>query len=126
MPCGFPPPPMPDTIHIEQLELTASIGVPEAERAAPQRLAVSLTLEPIRGLRDLADSLENTVDYFAVCEAVKALAAARPRQLIETLAGEIAAEILRDFAVRAVEVELRKFILPDTAHVAIRLRRERA
>jgi dihydroneopterin aldolase len=45
--------------------------------------------------------------------------------LIETLAEEIAGELLTRFALRAVEVELRKFILPDTAHVAIRLRRER-
>jgi hypothetical protein len=31
--------------------------------------------------------------------------------------------VLREFAVRSVEVELRKYILPDTAHVAVRLHR---
>jgi 7,8-dihydroneopterin aldolase/epimerase/oxygenase len=114
---------MADHIHIERLELTAQIGVPDAERAAPQRLTVSLTLEPARGFAALGDDLAKTVDYFAVCEAVKALAAARPRKLIETLAEEIAALVLARFAVRAVEVELRKFILPDTAHVAVRVQR---
>lgn len=115
---------MSDRIHIEQLELRVHIGVPEVERAEPQRLAVSLTLEPVRGFDALGDDLQKTVDYFAVCEAVKALAAAKPRNLIETLAEEIAALVLERFAVRGVEVELRKFILPDTAHVAVRLRRE--
>jgi dihydroneopterin aldolase len=112
---------MPDCIHISQLELTARIGVPDTERAAPQWLTVNLTMEPVRGFEALGDDLAKTVDYYAVCEAVKALAAARPRKLIETLAEEIAAEVLERFAVRAVEVELRKYVLPDTAHVAVRI-----
>jgi dihydroneopterin aldolase len=114
-----------DRIEIRELELTAHIGVPDEERAAPQRLTVSLVLEVARDFRDLGDDLGKTVDYFAVSERVKALATARPRKLIETLAEEIAAQVLEEFAVAAVEVELRKFILPDTAHVAVRLRRER-
>lgn len=114
---------MRDEIVIEQLELSAHIGVPDEERTQPQRLTVSLRMEPVRGFAELGDDLARTVDYFAVSQAVKTLAAARPRRLIETLAEEIAALVLRDFAVAAVEVELRKFILPDTAHVAVRLRR---
>lgn len=116
---------MPDLIHIEALELSAFIGVPDAERAEPQRLTVNLTIEPRRDFTALGDAIENTVDYFAVCGDVKALSLARPRRLIETLAGEIAALVLDRFAVRAVEVELRKYILRDTAHVAVSLRRER-
>ena len=116
---------MPDRILIEGLELSSCIGVPDEERAAAQRLTVSLVLEPIRGFSDLGDALENTVDYFRVCEEVKALALARPRRLIETLAGDIAALLLARFALRAIEVELRKYILPDTAFVAVALRREK-
>lgn len=116
---------MRDTILIEALELTAHIGVPEEERAAAQRLTVSLRIEPRRGFEALGDDIANAVDYFAVCEAIKAFSAARPRRLIETLADEIAALVLDRFAVAVVEVELRKFILPDTAFVAVKLRRER-
>ena len=114
---------MRDTIVIEQLELSAHVGVPDAERVKAQRLTVNLRLEVARGFHDLGDDIANTVDYFAVCETIKALAAERPRRLIETLAEEIASAVLRDFAVAAVEVELRKFILPETAFVAVRLRR---
>ena len=116
---------MADRIFVENLELRCRIGVPEAERAEPQRLAATLTLEPRRELSRLEDRLENTVDYAAICECVKALCVARPRRLIETLAEEIAEELLARFALRGVEVELRKFILPDTAGVGVRLRRER-
>ena len=112
-----------DRIHIEQLVLRARVGVPTDERAEAQRLTVSLTLELRNPIAECRDELERTVDYFAVCERVKAIAASGERRLIETLAEEIAGLILREFTVRAVEVELRKFILPDTACVAVRLRR---
>ena len=116
---------MPDLIHIEQLELSAHLGVPGDERAAPQRLTANLTLEPRRDMQALDDALENTVDYLSVARAVQALARERPRRLLETLAIEIADLLLARFAIRAVELELCKFILPDTAFVAVRLRRER-
>ena len=116
---------MPDSIHVEQLELLARLGVPDDERATPQRLALNLTIEPENGFHALEDRIENTVDYFVVAQTVQQLAAAKPRHLLETLAEEIAQEVLARFPVRAVEVELRKFILPDTAFVAVRLRRER-
>ena len=114
---------MPDLIHIEALEVRSCIGVPEEERAAPQRLTVTLTLEPNADFRALGDRIEATVDYAAVCEAVKALAAERPRRLVETLAEEIAGALLGRFAIRRVAVEVRKFILPETDCVAIRIER---
>ncbi len=116
---------MADCILVEALELSSQIGVPEEERETPQRLTVSLVLEPLRDFRALEDRIDNTVDYFVLTRFVQALSRARPRRLIETLADEIATELLARFALRAVEVELRKFILPDTQFVAIRLRRER-
>jgi len=116
---------VPDLILIDTLELSAHIGVPEEERQAPQRLTVHLTLQPQRAFHDLGDDIANTVDYFAVAKSVQALAREHPRRLLETLADEIAMHILGRFAVEAVEVELRKYILPDTAFVAVKLRRER-
>ena len=114
---------MPDQIHIQALEVRSHIGVPEEERAAPQRLTVTLTLEPNADFRALGDRIEATVDYAVLCETVKALAAAPPRRLVETLAEEIAAALLARFPLRRVAVEVRKFILPETDHVAIRIER---
>ncbi len=115
-----------DTIHIADLGLRACLGVTEAERATPQRLTASLILWPAAGFRDLRDDLSNTIDYAAVCETVKAAVAAPPRRLLETVAEDIAAEVLRAYpACRAVDVELRKYVLPDTAHVAVRVHRQR-
>ena len=115
---------MRDQIVISQLGVSAFIGAFEEERKRPQRLRVSLVLEPRRDFKNLADTLENTVDYDAVSRAVKALAAEGVRLLVETLAEDIAAHLLAHYPLAAVEVEVRKYILPDTEFVAVRLRRE--
>jgi dihydroneopterin aldolase len=115
----------PDEIRIAGLELRSCIGVTEAERHMPQRLTVSLVLQPTRGFDGLGDDLTQTVNYSAVCRLVRALAGARPRHLIETFALEIADAILAQFKITLVEVELRKYVLPDTEYVAVRLVRRR-
>jgi dihydroneopterin aldolase len=98
------------------------IGVPAEERKSPQSVEAFLQMSPSRGhLRDLDDAIESTIDYYRVSERVRQLAASGERQLIETLAEEIADLLLTDFPVRAVTVEIRKFILPDTQHVAVTL-----
>jgi dihydroneopterin aldolase len=109
------------SIIVSRLELSAHIGVPDSERLEAQRLTLNLELVPAREMTALGDALENTVDYFALTRRVRLLAAARPRKLIETLAEEICSCVLSEFPVRAVGLELRKYILPDTEYVAIRM-----
>lgn len=112
---------MQDAIIIEQLELWAFVGVSEEERSVAQRLAVSLEIQPSDGLKGVEDKIENTIDYFEVCQKIQALAAERPRRLIETLAEEMAQLVLDEFPVFSVVVELRKFIMSNTAYVAVRV-----
>lgn len=113
-----------DAILVSGLELSARIGVPEAERSEPQRLTLNLVLFPSRPLSQLNEDLSRTVDYYALTRRVLQIVGERPRKLIETLAEEICECILGEFSVRAVEVELRKYILPDTEYVAVRFVRE--
>jgi dihydroneopterin aldolase len=110
---------MKDAIIVSQLELRARIGVPPGERGSSQRLTVSLRLFPVRGLAALGDDIAHTVDYAAVCKAVQDEAEAKPRHLIETLAEDIAAMLLSRFPLSAVEIELRKYIVPGTEYVAV-------
>ena len=112
-----------DQIIVSNLELRAHVGVPEFERRESQRLTLNLVIIPKRSFGGLDDAIENTVDYFALTRRVQSLAAERPRKLIETLVEEIALCVLREFAVEEVHAELRKYILPDTEFVAVRLNR---
>lgn len=117
---------MRDAIVIDQLELAARLGVPAAERAQPQRLQLTLRLEPTRDFRALEDRLEQTIDYAAVCHFVQTVSAGFSGQLLETLADEITRRTLAEFPLAAVTVELRKFILPETNFVAVQLCRTAA
>jgi len=112
-------------IIIRELAVTAHIGVPEEERREAQQLLVNITMTPRNGFAELGEDLGRTVDYFAASRRVIELAAERPRKLIETLAAEIVEMLLKDFAVERAEVEVRKFILPDTKYVAVRHARNR-
>jgi dihydroneopterin aldolase len=112
---------MSDRIIIRGLLLSARIGVPVEERSEPQNLRAHLILHV--GSFSKADRIEGTVNYKAVADRVRRFAGEGERQLIETLAQEIAALVLDEFAVRKVRVELEKFILPETDWVGVVIRR---
>lgn len=114
-----------DVILIEELELQTRIGVPAEERAQPQRLLLSLALWPNRGFAEMRDALERSVDYAAVAHAAQQFAAGRETKLLETFADELATHLLCAFPLGRVQLELRKFILPETKYVAVRLVRDR-
>ncbi len=65
------PNPFSARIHIEQLEIATHIGIPEQERAMPQRITVSISSWPYDKTCDIADKIENTVNYSAVAEAAR-------------------------------------------------------
>ncbi|MEI6535143.1 MAG: dihydroneopterin aldolase [Verrucomicrobiaceae bacterium] len=114
-----------DTIIIRGLELPVLIGVPAAEREAWQVITADVTLTLCRGFDAMRDELSETVDYEAVANQIKALSAERPRKLLETLAAEITSVMLGNETIKAVEVELRKRILPGVDHVAVKMHRQR-
>jgi 7,8-dihydroneopterin aldolase/epimerase/oxygenase len=115
-----------DRIHIEQLEISARVGVPERERAAPQRLTASITLWPQRQAEELNDHIAEMVNYSEVCEETKKFVRDHTVKLIETLAGELATHLLQRFAIAKIEVELRKFVVPDANYVSVTVTRSAA
>lgn len=112
-----------DRIHIEQLQLRARVGVPDSERAQPQRLILNVTLWP--KITELHDEIASTIDYSAVTKSVREFVNPHEYKLIETLADEAAAHLLAEFKVRKVAVEVRKFALSDTDYVSVTAVRER-
>ena len=108
----------PDAIHIEQLELSAKIGVTDVERAKPQRLTVSITIWPKEQFDSLRDDIARAIDYSAVCAATRDFVAARSDKLMETLAASLADQLLGTFPLRQVRIEVRKFVLPDAQYAA--------
>lgn len=112
-------------IIIDSLRVKTWIGVPDAERSGAQEIELDIRIRPARDFAEMQDDIALTVDYAAVCQRVAGLAAERPRRLIETLAQEIGDLILDEFGASSVEVEIRKFILPETRHVGVRWSRSK-
>lgn len=112
-----------DTITIADLEVCFRVGVPDEERARPQRLLISLELQVDVSAAAAGDDLRSTIDYFAVSRRVLALGEGREWKLIERLASDLAALVLAEFKPVRVTVEVKKFILPEARHVSVRLTR---
>jgi len=114
-----------DTIIIQDLEVFYRVGVPDAERAQPQRLLITLELGLDFEPAAVADDLDKTIDYDALCRRLSAFGDDRGWKLIETLALAIADITITEFGARQVTVEVKKFILPNTRYVAVRVIRSR-
>lgn len=112
-----------DKIIVKGLEVYYRVGVPEAERAQPQRLLLTLEMEHDCRAAAATDQLDQTIDYYAVTRRLLQWGEERSWRLIETLATDIAEMLRRDFGVTRVTVEVRKFILPEARYVAVRLTR---
>lgn len=108
-----------DQIHVEQLEVFARVGVTESERLNPQRLTLSITVWPKESFENLQDDITKTTNYSALCAVARDFASERSDRLIETLVSELAAKLLRSFAIAKVRLELRKFVLPDAEYAAV-------
>ena len=116
---------LPDIIEIRRLQVATLIGVPDEERAVSQTLLVTVRMTPSQDFSGLADDISRTVDYYQVSLEIAALAAARPRHLIETLALDIVSHCLGNHPLRHVAVTIEKHILPNAECVAVHLERGR-
>jgi FolB domain-containing protein len=112
-----------DKIKITDLEVFYQVGITVEERAKPQRLLVSLEMEHDFTSAISRDNLADTLDYFAISQRLLRFGEDCHWQLIETLAADIAAMIQDEFQAKSVSVEVKKFVIPQTAHVSVVLTR---
>jgi len=112
-------------ISIVDLEVFYRVGVPDAERARPQRLLLTVEMESDFSAAAKTDSLAATIDYFAVSQRLLKFGEGREWKLIEKLAADIADMILSEFKSQSVNVEVKKFVIPQARHIAVSLTRAR-
>lgn len=113
-----------DEIRLSGVRVATHIGVPDEERRLAQTLELDVVLLPEAGCGG-GDELAGTIDYEVVWRRLREVAAERPRKLIETLAGEMAEALLREFPICEVGIEIRKSILPGTSSAGVRIWRKR-
>ena len=108
-------------ISIADLEVFYHVGVPDAERARPQRLLLTVEMEFDFSAAAKSDGIADTIDYFAVSQRLLKFGEGRSWKLIEKLAADIADAILTGFKPASVTVEVKKFVIPQARHVAVTL-----
>ena len=116
---------MSDHIQIKGLRLVTRVGVPESERAIPQSVAVNVMITLSKSFKGFDDRIEHTIDYYQVSLKLREVASRGERQLIETLAEDLAAAVIGFDGVSAVTLEVVKFILPDCDSVSVVITRAR-
>jgi dihydroneopterin aldolase len=112
-----------DTITIRDLGVLCRIGVPEEERAKPQRLLLTVEMGGDFSKSCVSDDLAETINYHRVALQITDLCQKTSFKLIERLAHEIAQMIQTQFGAKQITVEVKKFILPDARYVSFRLSR---
>lgn len=123
--------PFPDRLSLIGMRFEARHGVLAWEKETAQPFEVDLILHADLAAAAKRDDLGATVDYAALHEMVRAIVEGRTFNLIEALAGAIAAGALAAtdaVLVDAVEIRVRKPKAPidgafDTVEVALRRRR---
>jgi dihydroneopterin aldolase len=115
---------MSDLIRIVDLEVFSHLGVPDEERRETQRLLISLEMTVATFAHAAkTDDLSRTVNYHDVAHRVRYIAGKRPRKLLETLAEDIATEVLKNYPMQKLTLEIKKFILPETQYVSVKIER---
>ena len=114
------------TIVIKGLRELGVHGVLPEEQVRPQPFEVDVELTVDLSSAGESDSLDDTVDYSAVAEAVSRVVRSERYQLLERLATRIAEVCAVDERVTAVAVTVRKLHPPVRAmvdHVAVSIER---
>jgi dihydroneopterin aldolase len=97
-----------DYITIDSLRIQGTHGYYEHERQAEQEFCVSLKVGVDAKEAGKSDELADTIDYDKLRTITEDVFKGRPRYLIETLAEEIAENILKEMLVREVTISIQK------------------
>lgn len=120
---------MTDRIELRGLTVRGNHGVFDYERRDGQDFVIDITVWIDLADAAASDDLDDTYDYGVLAQRAADIVAGPPRNLIETVAAEIAEAVMEDARVHAVEVVVHKPKAPiplaftDVAVVARRSRR---
>jgi 7,8-dihydroneopterin aldolase/epimerase/oxygenase len=119
---------MTDRITLTGLRVRGHHGVFEHERRDGQDFLVDITVWIDLDHAAVSDDLADTLHYGELAERAAAIVGGEPRNLIETVAAEVAEDVMRDERAHAVEVTVRKPSAPIPlafADVSVTARRSR-
>ena len=99
---------MADRIALDGLRVRGNHGVYEHEKRDGQEFGVDVVVWLDLGPAAAGDDLRRTANYGELAERAAAIVGGTPRDLVETVAVEIADAVLAEHPVEAVEVTIHK------------------
>ena len=114
---------MPDRLVIHDLMAECRIGVFDWEQAKPQSIWIDLELEIDAAKAAARDDVKDSIDYGKLVTAVKQLVQTKSYRLLERMAEEVAALVLKEFATPRVLVRVKKRALPGIDYAAVEISR---
>ncbi len=117
-----------DRIALNGLRVRGHHGVYEHEKQDGQEFVVDAVVWLDLGPAAAGDDLRRTVNYGELAERAAAIVAGTPRDLVETVAAEIADAVLTEQPAQAVEVTIHKPHAPiplTFSDVAVTVQRSR-
>lgn len=97
-----------DILRLRNMTFHAYHGVWDEEREIGQRFEVDLEITVDVKKSASTDKLKDTIDLYAVFEAVEDVIENRKFNLVETMAETVAARVLADFNITELLVRVRK------------------
>jgi dihydroneopterin aldolase len=114
-----------DRLALQAIVCMCHIGVTDEERRERQKIEVDLELYADLEEAGRTGDLRRTLDYRAVCDAVRGLLESTTFNLIEAAARATLDLVMERFPARRAVVRVRKFVLPRVAHVEVQMERRR-
>ena len=113
-----------NAIFIHDLRVETKIGVYEWERHLPQTIRIDLEFGLPSARPFASGDFADVVDYAAVVERIKALAANNPHPLVERFAESVAQLVLVEFGAPSVKVRVAKLApLPGVRELGVMIER---
>ncbi|QHS10822.1 dihydroneopterin aldolase [Sinimarinibacterium sp. NLF-5-8] len=115
-----------DTVFINGLRVTTTIGVFDWERQLPRPLLIDLELDTDFAAAIEGDDVNHAIDYAAVAKVITQIAETRQPKLLETLAEAIAEALFEQFPTHALRLTVHKpGAVPGTQSVGVKIQRQR-
>jgi len=112
-------------ISIVDLEVHYCIGVPDEERAKPQKLLLTIEMSLDLSAAAHSDRVEETINYQRVVDELLQFGQGRSWRLLEKLVSNIAERLMAEYKPESLLVEAKKFVIPQARYVAVSMTRNR-
>ncbi len=108
-----------DRLLISDLLTSCRVGVTGWEQARPQPIWIDVELQVDAARAAATDDLQHAIDYAHLVTLVREAVQVKVYKLLETMAEEVAALILKEFHPPQVIVRVKKRALPDVGYTAV-------